>query len=172
MSVEIAPCSIGHLENLIIGADTFQKTYDTKVIEGYMPFAGALEYILSQMRDSKIWHPWLPYMFLFRPDQALVGFGGFKLVPDSNRTVEIGYSIAPTYQGRGFATSAAHQLIEIAFDSNIVDCVCAYTLAEPNASTKVLERCGMSKVSETVDPDVGNVWRWEINKANNLARAD
>jgi [ribosomal protein S5]-alanine N-acetyltransferase len=127
-----------------------------------MPFEGALQYILNQIQASQLWQPWLPYQFVFRPDKALIGFGGFKSVPDFKRTVEIGYSVAPCYQSKGFATSAAYQLIEVAFESNLVDCVCAHTLAEPNASTRVLKKCGMTKVSETVDPDVGNVWRWEI----------
>jgi RimJ/RimL family protein N-acetyltransferase len=129
-----------------------------------MPFEGALQHSLNQLQTLQIWHPWLPYLFLFHPDQTLVGFGGFKSVPDSGRMVEIGYSVAPSYQGRGFATSAARQFIEIAFKSESVDYVCAHTLAEPNASTRVLAKCGMTKVSETVDPDVGTVWRWEIRK--------
>jgi len=92
----------------------------------------------------------------------LVGLGGFKSVPDSQRTVEIGYSVAPSYQGKGFATSAARQLIEIALASKLVSCVCAHTLAERNASTRVLEKCGMAKVSEIIDPEDGKLWRWEI----------
>jgi [ribosomal protein S5]-alanine N-acetyltransferase len=162
MDVEIVPCSIEHLEKLIEGADAFLKAYGLQAVDGYMPFEGALQYILNQMKDSQIWHPWLPYLFVFRSDQALVGFGGFKSVPDSKRTVEIGYSVAPSYQGRGFATSVAQQFIKIAFESKLVDCVCAHTLPEHNASTRVLEKCGMIKVSKAVDPDVGNVWRWEI----------
>jgi ribosomal-protein-alanine N-acetyltransferase len=163
MDVEIVPCSVGHLEKLIEGADAFLNAYGIQVVDGYMPFGGALQYILKEMQSSQLWHPWLPYLFLFRPDQALVGLGGFKSVPDSKRTVEIGYSVAPNYQGRGFATSVASQFIEIAFESKLVDCVCAHTLAEHNASTRVLEKCGMTKVAEAVDPDVGNVWRWEID---------
>ena len=162
MDIEIVPCSVKHLEKLIEGTDAFLEVYGLQAIDGYMPFNGALQYILNQMKGSQLWHPWLPYLFIFRSDQALVGFGGFKSVPDSKRTVEIGYSVAPSYQSKGFATSAARQLIEIAFESKLVDHVCAHTLAKPNASTRVLEKCGMTKVSETVDPDVGNVWRWEL----------
>jgi len=103
MNIEIGPCSVEHLEKLIEDSDAFLEAYELRVIDGYMPFAGALQYILNQMQGSQIWHPWLPYQFLFRPDQALVGLGGFKSVPDSNRTVEIGYSVAPNYQQRGFA---------------------------------------------------------------------
>jgi hypothetical protein len=92
------------------------------------------------MQRSQLWHPWLPYLFIFRPDRAVVGLGGFKSVPDAQRTIEIGYSVAPTYQSRGFATSAARQLIGIAFESKLVDCVRAHTLAEQNASTRVLKK--------------------------------
>lgn len=162
MDVEIVPCSVGHLEKLIEGADAFHNAYGLQVVDGYMPFEGALQHILKEMRSSQLWHPWLPYLFVVGSDQAVVGLGGFKSVPDSKRIVEIGYSVAPNYQGRGFATSAARQFIEIAFKSKLVHCVCAHTLAETNASTRVLANCGMTKVSETVDPDVGNLWRWEI----------
>lgn len=163
MEIEIVPCSVDHLEKLIEGKDVFRNAYKLQVIDDYLPFEGALQYILNQMKGSQIWHPWLSYLFVFRPDQALVGFGGFKSVPTPDRTVEIGYSVAPTYQGRGFATSAARQFIQIAFESNSVNSVCAHTLPERNASTRVLEKCGMTKVSEAVDPDVGTVWKWEIS---------
>lgn len=162
MDLEIVPCSVGRLEKLIEGADAFQAAYGFRVVDGYLPFEGALQYSLNMMQASQIWHPWLPYMLLFHPDQALVGLGGFKSVPDPQRIVEIGYSVAPSYQGRGFATSAARQLVEIAFASKLVKCVCAHTLAEWNASTRVLEKCGMIKVSEIIDPEDGPVWRWEI----------
>jgi RimJ/RimL family protein N-acetyltransferase len=152
MDAEIVPCSVKHLEKLIEGANAFWVAYGFQVADGYLPFAGVLPYSLNRMQTSQIWHPWLPYLFLFRPEQMLIGVGGFKSVPNSSRTVEIGYSIALSDQGRGFATSTARQLIEIAFGSNLVDCVCAHTLPEHNASTRALEKCGMTKVSEIIDP--------------------
>jgi [ribosomal protein S5]-alanine N-acetyltransferase len=170
MNVELVPCSIEHLEKLIENTDSFLKAYGLRVVDGYMPFAGALQSILNQLQTSQIWHPWLPYLFLFRPDQALVGFGGFKSVPDSRHQVEIGYSVAPRYQGQGVATTAARQLIKVALESELVDCVCAHTLAAPNASTRVLEKCGMTKVSEAVDPEVGKIWRWEIRSSDSMTR--
>ena len=82
--------------------------------------------------------------------------------PDDNRTVEIGYSVAPTYQNRGVATAAVQQLIEVAIASKAVDCICAHTLAKLNPSTSVLKKCGMTKVSEGIDEEDGAVWKWEI----------
>jgi [ribosomal protein S5]-alanine N-acetyltransferase len=43
-----------------------------------------------------------------------------------------------------------------------VKVVCAHTLAEENASTWVLARCGFRRVAELVDPEEGPLWRWEI----------
>ncbi len=164
MDVEIVPCSPEYLEKLIEGGDAFLKAYGLPVVDGYLPseFIGVLQHSQSEIKASQIWYPWLCYLFLFRPEQVFVGFGGFKSVPDDNRTVEIGYSVAPSYQNKGVATSATKQLIENAIASNAVDCVCAHTLAEPNASTRVLKKCGMTKVSESIDPEDREVWKWEI----------
>ncbi len=165
MDIEIIPCSLGHLEQLIEGKDAFLKAYGLQVVDGYLPseFMGVLQHSRNAMQSGQIWHPWLCYLFFLRPERAIVGLGGFKSIPD-NRTVEIGYSVAPSYQNKGVATSAVKQLIEIAIASNLVDCVCAHTLAEPNASTRVLKKCGMTKVSETIDEEDGALWKWEIMK--------
>ncbi|MBW4420917.1 MAG: GNAT family N-acetyltransferase [Myxacorys californica WJT36-NPBG1] len=165
MDIELVPCSVEHLEALIQGADAFRAAFGLQVVDGYLPFEGALQYSLNLLRSSQIWNPWLPYLFIFPNDKALVGLGGFKSVPDPSRVVEIGYSVAPAYQGRGFATSAARQLIEIAAASALVDKVCAHTLAEPSASTTVLEKSGMMRVAEIVDPEDGQLWQWEIKVA-------
>lgn len=164
MDVEIISCSIEHLEKLIEGKDAFLKAYGLQVVDGYLPseFVGVLQHTLNEMQSGQIWHPWLCYLFFFRPDRAIVGLGGFKSIPDDRRTVEIGYSVAPSYQNRGVATTAVKQLIEIAIASNLVNCICAHTLAESNASTRVLKKCGMTKVSETIDEEDGEVWRWEF----------
>ncbi len=37
----------------------------------------------------------------------------------------------------------------------------AHTCPEPNASTRVLTKCGFRRVGEVMDPDDGLVWRWE-----------
>jgi [ribosomal protein S5]-alanine N-acetyltransferase len=170
MNLEIVPCSVEHLEKLIEGTDAFQTAFGLQVSDEYMPFAGALEFMLHRLQTSQLKYPWLPYLVVFHPDRSVVGLCGFKSVPDSHHAIEIGYSIAPSYQGKGFATIAACQLINIAFESTLVDCVFAHTLAENNASTRVLAKCGMTKVGDAIEPDVGNVWKWEICTAmsNNL----
>ena len=55
-------------------------------------------------------------------------------------------------------------MIERARDAG-VESVVAHTLAEVNASTAVLERCGFVHVDTTADPDgdvTEDVYRWEL----------
>jgi RimJ/RimL family protein N-acetyltransferase len=75
--------------------------------------------------------------------------------------VEIAYGIVPTYRGKGFATEAAQGRTRYAFASGRIRVVCAHTLPERNASTRVLAKCGFHWVGEVVDPEDGLVWRWE-----------
>jgi len=92
---------------------------------------------------------------------SVIGTAGFKGPPDPTGRVEIAYGIAPGFQGQGYATEAAAALVAFAFERPEVKLVCAHTLPEANASTRVLTRCGFHHVGTVDDPDDGPVWRWE-----------
>jgi RimJ/RimL family protein N-acetyltransferase len=76
--------------------------------------------------------------------------------------VEIAYGIAPGYQGRGHATEAARAIVDYAFVSERVSTIQAHTLAQQNASTRVLLKCGFTLSGEIIHPTDGPVWRWEL----------
>ena len=69
--------------------------------------------------------------------------------------------VVPTYQGRGLATEAAKALMAFAFNTGRVQLIRAHTLPTPNASTRVLSKCGFRFLGEVIDPADGSVWRWE-----------
>jgi ribosomal-protein-alanine N-acetyltransferase len=95
-------------------------------------------------------------------DIVMIGMCGFAAPPDSDGVVEIGYGIAPVYQGKGYASEAAQALVDFASRDPRVRTIRAHTHAQTNASTRVLEKCGFQKVSETVDPENNlPIWRWE-----------
>ena len=96
-----------------------------------------------------------------RSSHVVVGGCGFK-GPPADETVEIAYGVGPTHQGKGYATEAAAALVTMAFASGRVRLVCAHTLPVPNASTRVLTKCGFRHVGAVMDPDDGLVWRWEV----------
>ena len=53
---------------------------------------------------------------------------------------------------------------ERVFSHEHVKRVDAHTLAEPNASVRVLEKAGMEFAGAMEDPDVGEVWHWSVSK--------
>lgn len=116
---------------------------------------------LARVGASPPSDPWLHgFALVHRETGPTVGACGFK-GPPAGGVVEIAYGIEPDHQGKGYATEAAAALTAYAFESGRVRVVVAHTLPEPNASTRVLTRCGFRCVGEVIDPEDGRVWRWE-----------
>ena len=106
--------------------------------------------------------PWIHgFRIVRKSDGQKVGSCGFKGPPTSDRIVEIAYGIDPEFQGRGYATAVAQAQTDYAFATGQVRLVCAHTSPEPNASTRVLTKCGFTHIGQVIDPDDGPVWRWE-----------
>ena len=127
------------------------------------------EYLLSAspaffeaLRTAAGPDPWkFGYAVVEKNSDLVIGQCGFTGPPNDLGLVEIAYGIAPEYQGKGYATEAARALIEFARGAPEVRLICAHTLAEPNASTRVLEKCGLRKVGEAVEDGLP-IWRWEL----------
>lgn len=107
---------------------------------------------------------WGGYFFLDLAEDALIGNGGFHGPPTDAGVVEIGYEVAPEFRNRGYAREAVRGLLDFAFTDPRVRCVVGHTLADKNASSAVLERLGFVHVAELANPEVGRVWRWELER--------
>jgi RimJ/RimL family protein N-acetyltransferase len=117
---------------------------------------------LALLEASAEVDPWIHgFRLEHRQSGEVVGSCGFKGPPDDEGVVEIAYGVASEHQGKGYATEAAEALASYAFGHGPVRLVRAHTLPEPNASTRVLTKCGFQRVGEVIDPDDGLVWRWE-----------
>ena len=66
---------------------------------------------------------------------------------------ELGYRLYPAFWGRGLATEGARALITSAFERLHADRVVATTMADNSGSWRVLEKCGLSRVSTFYYPD-------------------
>jgi ribosomal-protein-alanine N-acetyltransferase len=116
---------------------------------------------LAGLHASIFVDQWTLGFSLVHRDSTVVGSCGFKGPPTADGVVEIAYGVSPDYRGKGYATEAAQSLTDYAFSSGKVRVVRAHTRPEPNASTRVLAKCGFRRIGEVVDPEDGLVWRWE-----------
>ncbi len=157
----VEPCSIQHLEMLIAGKERFFDKFGISVADDYELVPELLQFSLKNLREGTISPRWLTHMLILNEPRIMIGLVGYKGNPDEEGVVEIGYSIATSYQGRGFATQAARILIDRAFSTGEVKVVRAHTLPQENPSTSVLKKVGMTFVGEFEDEEDGKVWRWE-----------
>jgi [ribosomal protein S5]-alanine N-acetyltransferase len=118
---------------------------------------------LARLRATTTVDPWvLGFALVDHTANISVGSCGFKGPPDADGMVEIAYGIALEQQNKGYATEAAAALVRFAFASGQVRVVRAHTIAEANASARVLIRNGFSSIGPVVDREDGLVWRWEM----------
>jgi RimJ/RimL family protein N-acetyltransferase len=119
---------------------------------------------LALLDASSAIDPWIHgFVMVFRETGNVIGRCGFKGPPDADGIVEIAYGVDAEHQGKGFATEAAAALVNYAFEQGQARIARAHTLPEVNASTRVLTKCGFSRIGEIIDPDDGLVWRWECS---------
>jgi len=157
-TTRIEPVTLEHVEALIAGDDVFAARFGMPVAPGYLDFPEALPRTRDELTRGMP-SEWYSHLIIDGDTNTVVGFGGYK-GPPTDGEVEIGYSVAPSHQRRGHATAAAQLLIEQARAAGVTR-VCAFTLPESNASTRVLTRCGLTMIEVVEDAEEGSVWRWE-----------
>jgi RimJ/RimL family protein N-acetyltransferase len=158
--------TLDHLRALLEGADLYERRFNIKVAEGVRDFLVGPEVsaeFLERLSGPAPADPWKDgFAVVHNADSIVIGFCSFTGPPSADEMVEIAYGIAPGYQNRGHATEAAQALIHYANASRRVRIIRAHTLPEPNASTRVLLKCGFTLVGEVTHAEDGIVWRWEL----------
>lgn len=162
-NLRIIPCNTEILQAAIQGNDNLADKLQVKVAENWSEFGvGILQYCLEKISQEPAEEKWWAYFPIHKKNKELIGSGGYKGRPTADGLVEIGYEISLPYRNKGLATELAKALTKNAFNSEEVRKVVAHTLAQDNASTKVLLKCGFKKTEELHDPEDGDIWRWEL----------
>lgn len=104
--------------------------------------------------------PWIGYVSLSK--NGAVGGGAFKGAPRDNR-IEIAYYTLTEFEGRGFATATARELVAMAKAAVPGIVVAAQTLPTPNASNALLKKLGFTFKGSVLHPEDGEVWEWQLN---------
>ncbi|HZO95591.1 MAG TPA: GNAT family N-acetyltransferase [Candidatus Baltobacteraceae bacterium] len=89
----------------------------------------------------------------------VVGLCSYRRAPRDGE-VELGYGIAPSRRGRGYATAAVALMIDAAARDENVRRLVAETSVANVASTRVLEANGFEAVERLVNEEDGEVIRW------------
>lgn len=162
----LQPAGEAWLTTLIAGEGAFSLLTDLRVAEKFNDFPDSLRFSLDRVRRApwREMHWWEPLLFVDPTAELVIGLGGYK-GPPVRGEVELGYSVAPAYRGRGFATEAAGAMAEHALKQRGVECVFAHTIPADGPSPRVLTKCGFVRAGEGMDPREGLVWRWERRRA-------
>lgn len=159
VTTEVVPVTLAMVHALLAGDDVFASRYGVAVARGYLDFPDVLPVVRDTL-GAGMAPEWFSHLILDRETLTVVGFGGYK-GPPVDGEVEIGYSVAPDFRRRGHASAAVDQLVARARARGI-QVVSANTLAEANASTRLLERAGFARTEVLHDEELGGVWRWEL----------
>jgi RimJ/RimL family protein N-acetyltransferase len=88
---------------------------------------------------------WFQFAVVLRSTRELIGDCAARTDGDDPRQAEIGYTIAPEHQGRGYATEAVRVLLGYLVEARGKHRVTASCDARNTASARVLERVGMRR---------------------------
>jgi RimJ/RimL family protein N-acetyltransferase len=103
------------------------------------------DFLLAQFAEHPEQLGWPRYVGFVPPGgrRTLIGTLGAFTKADRPSECEIGYSILPPYEGRGFASEGARALIEYLRGDGRIESVIAHTFPSLPGSIRVMEKCGM-----------------------------
>lgn len=152
------------IDKILQGNESLARSLEIKVPEKWTEFGNEpFLFVLKKLKEFPGDAPWWGWLAILKDENLLIGNCGYK-GPPADGVVEIGYEVIPAYRGIGLATEIAAVLVDNAFNHPDINTVIAHTLAEENASCKVLRKCGFKFVKEITDPEDGLVWEWQLNR--------
>ncbi|WP_406457834.1 GNAT family N-acetyltransferase [Streptomyces sp. NBC_00876] len=141
----LRPMGVADAEQIIAGAPANGASW----APGY-PSPGdraAATRFLGACADIGDPSPFGSYEIARREDGLVIGGMGFHGAPDAQGHVTIGYGLAPSARGMGYASEALRALLHFARDRGVV-CVHGDTDLDNIASQRVMTAAGMHLVDE------------------------
>jgi [ribosomal protein S5]-alanine N-acetyltransferase len=163
VQVRLVTPGLALIEAAIAGPQPLERALGCEVAEGWDVFPESLPRARDHLAADPARARWGMRLFLAGEPPTLVGWGGFKGMPRDG-TVELGYAVAPSWEGRGIATAAVNAMLDEAFADPEVLAVIAHTLAEPGPSPRVLEKAGFAHAGAIAEGDDGVVWRYRLER--------
>lgn len=102
---------------------------------------------------------WIQYGIEVRKTNSLIGDFALKLDPEDPQLAELGITISPRHQRKGYAKEALHRVLAYLFGEIGIQRVMAVTDAENEASIAMLIRVGFPK-EEMIQQEVFFKGKW------------
>jgi ribosomal-protein-alanine N-acetyltransferase len=122
---------------------------------------GSFPRLLAEIGDAADGVVDLRYVAVERETGYAVAELGAKRPVEQDGSVEIGYGVNSSEQGRGLGTEAVGALSDAALSRDDVTRVLAHTSPDNLASQRVLENTGFVRIGSTVEDGHGTVVVWE-----------
>ena len=148
--LELVAATLAHIEADMESPEGLGRLLGANIPPSWPPGEydrSAMEFFHARLSEGPEAVGWYGWYAIYRPDggdPTVIGAAGYLGPPGPDGAVEIGYSIAPEYQARSFATELVQALKVRAFSTDGVVRVIAHTNATNAGSIKVLERCGFT----------------------------
>ncbi|SDJ85655.1 GNAT family N-acetyltransferase [Sediminibacillus albus] len=150
--LQMQTLTIDMMEAVSKGAAALEKTVPYKVspewpLDVYQQF---FPYKIDRFRKFPAENNW-EGVIIDKSENMIIGDMGFKGGPNGEGIVDIGYSIVPSYRGRGYATEMGKAMVEWALDQPDVKKVMASCDPDNIASIRTLEKIGFQQTITTDD---------------------
>ena len=163
--ISLIHCDEELLEAILKGDKYLSEYLNIQVPNPWNEFGRVVfKYVLKKVKNNPDECIWLTYLPIDRQKKVLIGSCGYKGKPDENGLIELGYEVAKEYRNQGYATEITKLLVQNAFEDEQVSTIQAHTLAEKNASVRVLEKCNFKFAKELMDSEDGLIWKWISEK--------
>lgn len=165
--LELVPATLVHLEADLESPSALGRLLGAAVPDSWPPGEydrSAMEFFRDRLSEDGEAVGWYGWYAVHRPapeqEAVVIGAAGYLGPPSPEGSVEIGYSIAPEFQARAFATEIVDALVARAFSLPGIARIVAHTTQENAASLRVLERCGFTPVEGAAEPGAAEYERW------------
>jgi RimJ/RimL family protein N-acetyltransferase len=102
------------------------------------------------------------FAVVLKESDELIGNCGIRRPGPWSHDAEIGYELAPDHWGQGLATEAVSEIIRFGFAELGLHRISAWVIAENPASTRVLEKVGLSLEGRLRDRESFKGRYWDV----------
>ncbi|WP_186577121.1 GNAT family N-acetyltransferase [Aquibacillus kalidii] len=140
------------IEAALNGREELEKIVDYNVADEYPldVYKQFFPYKIDRFSNFPEENEW-EGIIIHNEDNCIIGDMGFKGGPDEKGEMDIGYSIVPSYQGKGYATEMAIAMVEWGLRQPDVKKITASCSDHNTASIKVLTKAGLKQIGKQDD---------------------